>query len=117
MNDLGQKKEPRNLSWWLVSLAMSVVLCAIFAGYVFDIKEDLHNAKIRAEIMEQRLDMLSSQLDNMRRRLMVQQVQIVAPEKTMTAPAALPEGQNVAVPATPNLIPVPLPANEMPPKH
>ncbi len=30
------------------------LLCAIFAGYVFDIKEDLNNAKIRSEIMEQR---------------------------------------------------------------
>lgn len=120
--DPDEPNNPQNLSWWIASLAISIFLCAIFAGYMFDIKEDLKNAKIRDEIMEQRMDVMASEVDMLRRRTMVQQIQIVPSDKA--APAAAegpapetpaPAGQPAPAEVKPALPPSPVPSQ--PPKH
>lgn len=120
-------KNSSNISWWIASLAISLLVCTAFAGYLFDIKADLLHSKTRDDIIEQRLDMLAGQVDNLRRREIVQQIQVVPPppDTNIQLPevipptpgkqpsAALPQAQESGTPA-----PAPAPA-EPPasPKH
>lgn len=81
-------KEPQSLSWWIASLAVSIVVCAVFAGYVFNIKEDLAIAKIRADVMDQRLSVMTLQMENLNRRMGLMQIQTgsAVPATTVLTP-------------------------------
>jgi len=70
-----------NMSWWIISLAISVVCCAIlfvvFAGYLVDIKEGISTSKMRLDLVDQRLNEMNADLENARRRSTVQQIQVI----------------------------------------
>lgn len=132
MDPYETKESKTTTSWWIASLAISILVCAVFAAYLFDFKEDLVLAKIRAETLEQRMDTLAAQVESLQRRTMVQQIQVVptdaaaplpvinlpttggaqpaSPPPEPTAPAAI-----TPPPASPAPIAVPPPAEPPPP--
>jgi len=92
----------RNTNWWITSLAISIVCCAIlfviFAGYLVDVKENLAVSRMRSDMMEQRLNTMTTEMENLYRRSSVQQIQLI------------PAGASVQVPVQPS-------APEAPAKH
>lgn len=72
-----------NTTWWITSLAISVVCCAIlfvvFAGYLFGFREKLLVVETKLSMMEQRNAQLNMEIDNLSRRAHVQQIQIIPP--------------------------------------
>lgn len=80
-NDSSQA--PSNTAWWITSLAISVVCCAVlfvvFAGYLFGFREKLLVVETKLSMMEQRNAQLVMEIDNISRRAHVQQIQIIPP--------------------------------------
>ncbi|HUY68424.1 MAG TPA: hypothetical protein VMV79_03895 [Alphaproteobacteria bacterium] len=84
-----------NVAWWISSLAISVVCCAIlfvvFASYLVDINKGMAvltaTTDVRLQALEDRQNQLSADLENMRRRS-VQQIQIVPANAPQAAPPA-----------------------------
>ena len=79
-------KNQQNVSWWIISLAISIVCSAImfvvFASYVVNVKEVVAINKVRLDMAEQRLGYLSNEVDILRHRTTVQQIQIMPPAGT-----------------------------------
>jgi hypothetical protein len=68
------EEEPRLMAQWIVSLAVSVVCCAVlfvvFAGYIVDIHDSLNLTKVRLEVAQERVTHLNTEVDALRRALM-----------------------------------------------
>ncbi len=79
--EMHETKTGQNTLWWITSLAISVVCCAVlfvvFASYLFDIKESVAILKDRYDIVSHRMDMMNMEVENLRRRNTVQQIQIL----------------------------------------
>lgn len=92
MDSFDAKADHSNTYWWITSLAISVVCCAIlfvvFAGYLFQVKEDVAVAKVRSDITESRINEMALEIQILNRRSTVQQIQII--------PAAGAQGQTGA---------------------
>lgn len=90
-------KPRQGQSWWIISLAISVVCCSLFfiffATYLFSTKESQMLQSVRLSAIEQRVDLLMGEMENLRRRGQVQQIQIIP------APAAS-NGSEGAIPAS-----------------
>lgn len=82
MND-AQTNTQGNTTWWITSLAISVVCCAIlfvvFAGYLFGFREKLLIVETKLSMIEQRNAQLSMEIDNLHRRTPIQQIQVIPP--------------------------------------
>jgi len=130
---------------WITSLAISITCCSIlfviFAGYISDWKESLVAMRVRFEAVTERMNEMTSEMDNLRHREQVQQIQILptpgnpsiqlpvsvtpSPQEGQTpaqpaaqpnpAPAAAP-APGAATPATP-AVNAPKPAPDTQPKH
>jgi hypothetical protein len=74
----------QNTGWWITSLAISVVCCAIifvvFAGYLVEVNKSLAvssaTTNVRLEMLEQRQNQLNSDIEVLHRHS-VQQIQIM----------------------------------------
>jgi hypothetical protein len=79
MDEMNYKGQ--STSWWITSLAISVVCCAVlfvvFAGYVFDMKETMAALRMRIEMTDQRFADVNAELETLRHRMTVQQIQVV----------------------------------------
>ena len=94
--------------WWITSLAISVVCCAvlfvIFAGYVVSIKEDLSMARLRGDMAEQRLNLVNTQIEMLFRRtagLAVAGAPKLAPPASANDLGTVPATEGAAAPAKP----------------
>ena len=95
-------KNTQNMAWWIISLAISVVCCAIlfvlFANSLMNIKIDSVGTKDRVERAEQDISILKAQVDILRHRNSVQQIQILPPPGSApangvgAAPGQIPDG-------------------------
>ncbi len=91
----------RNITSWIVSLAVSVVFCAvwfvIFAQYVVDIKRNVALTNEKLEVMSERDEQLVSEIKAMH-RIMVANTQAVANVTAATPAPAAAAPAPVAVP-------------------
>ena len=89
----------QNVMWWLVSIAVSVVCCAVlfvlFASYLVEMKADLKDSATRINLVEEREDRILSELETMNKRGLAS-APVAAP-----APAAPASAPVVEPPATP----------------
>lgn len=96
----------QNTAWWISSLAISVVCCAIlfvvFASYLVDVKEDLALTRMRFDMVDQRLSTLTSEMENLYRRTSVQQIQVIPSNSPVQLPlSVLPSPTPTPAPAKP----------------
>ncbi len=114
----------QNTAWWISSLAISVVCCAvlfvIFASYLVDVKENMATTKMRFDTLDQRINLMSTEMENLYRRTSVQQIQVI-PSSTpvqlpvSVMPAVTPSTQPAAAPVpAPSPVPVPVPVPAKP---
>lgn len=68
-NAMDQTMPPSTMQW-IVSLAISVVCCAIlfvvFAGYIIEIHNMTAITTVRMEVMQERINNISSEMDTVR---------------------------------------------------
>jgi hypothetical protein len=95
------------LSWWISSLAISVVCCAIlfvvFASYIVDLKSTYATTSLKVDMLEDREKEITLAIENLQRRTSVQQIQIMpsSGSATTTPSPAVPVG---TIPAIENAI-------------
>jgi len=98
-------EEPRLMAQWIVSLAVSVVCCAVlfvvFAGYIVDLHDALTLTTVRLEVAQEKLSSVTNEVETLRRAVMPQSMQKAEPQKT-DAPLA----PQAAVPEAPSSQPV-----------
>jgi hypothetical protein len=104
--DTVENRNTQNISWWITSLAISVICCAIlfiiFAGYLMDIKSNLSENRLRIDIAERRASEFSTEIDSLRRRTTVQQIQVVPSGMPVQLPVSvLPAASDPATTAQP----------------
>ena len=79
-----------NVSWWIISLAISVVCCAIifvvFAGFVVGVIENMAEMKGRFAILDQRVNDMSASIETLRTRSAIQQIQILPATAAIQVP-------------------------------
>lgn len=102
-------EETKKLNQWVVSLAITVVCCALFflffAGYFLRTQEKLIEMQVRSEMLEARMNTLENGL-----MMLGQRVAVPPPPMPVgVAPAPAPAVQ-AAPPAQPAPAPVPPPA-------
>lgn len=115
--DLNSDKNPQNTLWWITSLAISVVCCAIFflilVCYLVDMRKEtaisMAVENVRLEVLEQRLNRSEGDVENLRRRTTVQQIQVV--------PSSTPVQLPVSVLPSPETAPAPAPTAAPAPTH
>lgn len=111
-----------SMSQWIVSLAISVICCAIlflmFAVYMLSLQEKIGIVAIKLESVEQRQGQLATDINAIRHPIQVQ----ISGVGTSPAAPAIPAPAPVAEmppPAAPAVAPVgvvaPLPASSAPP--
>ena len=76
-----EPNDSNSTTWWISSLAISVVCCSVlfvvFAGYIFDLKEGIAVEKIRIDMMNERMNQIDAEIENVRHHSSVQQIQII----------------------------------------
>ncbi len=84
--------------WWITSIAVSVVCCSIlfvlFASYLVEVKASVKDSAERISIIEEREGRILSEIEMIRKRVVVQPASAPAVE----APASVPV--NGAAPAS-----------------
>ncbi|MER2520056.1 MAG: hypothetical protein ABTQ34_05130 [Bdellovibrionales bacterium] len=118
--DNAQTTTQGNTTWWITSLAISVVCCAIlfvvFAGYLFGFREKLLVVETKLSMVEQRNAQLSMEIDNLHRRAPIQHIQVMPsniPQQYMQP--MLPPSEANAGEKSPPIVGVPAPpANKEP---
>lgn len=103
MNVNNEVKHARVLSQWIISLAVSIVCCAVlflvFARYIVDLHESSSLAMVRIEALQDRQIRLVSEVETLRRPVPIAYVNSVIP--TITPPVV----QQIApIPVVPQLI-------------
>jgi hypothetical protein len=92
-----------NMTWWISSLSICVVCCAllfvVFASYIFDLKTSFASANLQIEMLSQRQRELINTVESIQRRNLVQQIQIIS-----AAPAAAAAALPTAIPAIENAV-------------
>ena len=111
MTDTTSKVPSQNIAWWIISLAISVICCAIlfvvFASYLMGIKDNLYALKLRMDMAEQQDNHMSNDIDYIRHHMAPQQIQIMPAQG---APAVTPEAAvGAAHSVAPTLQPSPMP--------
>lgn len=93
MSDTPAKSQ--SVSWWIASLATSVLCCSIlfvlFASYIVDVKTMVEDTGIRIGAIQDREDKILAEIQMMRKGL----------ASSAVAPDAQPAGDLVPVPAAP----------------
>jgi hypothetical protein len=116
------------LNGWISSLAISVVCCAIlfvvFAGYLIDIKDADTVTRVRLETIEQRLNIMTNEVDDVYHRANIQQIQLIPANSqvqvptsattttTSTTSTATPATGSTALPTPASATAVPTPATQ-----
>jgi phosphate/sulfate permease len=66
---------PQVVGQWIVSLAISIVCCAIlfllFSTYIVDIKERANMTEIRLELLQEKYNQLATDMKAMRHKMLV----------------------------------------------
>ncbi|MGE0108614.1 MAG: hypothetical protein AB7S81_02445 [Bdellovibrionales bacterium] len=66
---------PKVVAQWIVSLAISIVCCAIlfllFSTYIVDIKERANMTEIRLEMLQEKYNQLTTDMKAMRHKMLV----------------------------------------------
>jgi hypothetical protein len=114
MDSFDTKTAQSNTYWWITSLAISVVCCAIlfvvFASYLFQMKEDLAVQKVHSDITESRLNEITLEIQILNRRSTVQQIQIIpANGQSGAAEPVSPDAAAAAAAAAAGAPPAPMP--------
>ena len=89
------------------------ILFVVFAGYLFDGKESMAMMKMRLEMSEQRFTDLNAELEAIRHRMTVQQIQVVPSPGGMTV--QLPVATAPAAPAAAMPVGTAVPGIALPP--
>jgi len=94
----------QSTSWWISSLAISVVCCAIlfvvFAGYLVDLDKTMAIMNVRIDMLEQRQNRTDNDMEGLRRRTAVQQIQVVPSSQPVQLPVSVMPAQE-ATPVAP----------------
>ncbi len=95
----------QNVSQWIVSLAISIICCAVLflvgASYIFTLNEKVTLATVKVELLQARQSQLIAELDALRRPIPVTtNAPAVAPTTVPTPPAQS---------GAPTAVPVPVP--------
>lgn len=90
MNANNELRHARVLSQWIVSLAVSVVCCAVlflvFARYIVEIHASSSLAMVRIEALQDRQSQLVAELDALRRPIPVTYTKSAVPEVQPVVP-------------------------------
>src|ERR1700722_4974792 len=114
MTDTPEVADRRYTISWITSLAITVACCAtqfvVFAGYIFDLKENLAAAQLRSTILEQRLNSMNVDVETMHRHMYGQPTVSEPSGSNIQLPVPLtPDAKQLppasAVPATPSSVP------------
>ena len=98
-----EMNQSKNQSWWISSLAISVVCCAIlfvlFAGYLVDLDKTIAVMNVRIDMLEQRQNRTDGDMEGLRRRTAVQQIQVVPSSQPVQLPVSVLPTQEPPAPA------------------
>jgi len=95
MSNIMYKTPSQATIQWIISLAISVICCAVlfivFAGYLLDVHNSVSLNTIRLEVLQERQNQLSSEIDYIRHPIPVNAGASVAPQYPAPQKSAEPD--------------------------